>query len=63
MIISIPDEVVWRTMTALQQSIKYYKEHNSTGKYNKALRKEESMLKEYLLKIANDNLANTAEAA
>lgn len=65
MIISIPDEVNWRTMTALRESIKFYKERNIDGKYDKALRKEQSMLKDRLNVIyaANDNLANMAEVA
>ena len=35
----------WRTMTALRESIKFYNDNNTTGKYNSALQKEKRMLK------------------
>ena len=60
MIINMQDQGLWRTMTALQQSIKFYQDNNHTGKYNRALKKEQSMLKSYLNEI---KLGNTSVAA
>ena len=37
----------WRTMTALRESIKFYNDNNTTGKYNTALQKEKRMLQSY----------------
>lgn len=47
MIINVPSQDTWRTMTALQESIKFYKENNFEGKYDRALLKEQRMLKSY----------------
>ena len=39
------------TMNALRGSIAFYKENNSDGRYNRALQKEEKMLKQYMDRI------------
>lgn len=62
MIISIKDESMWRTLTALRESIKFYKANNQDGKYTSALGKEERMLKREMGLIEYE-LANLAMAA
>jgi len=47
MIIHMQDQDLWRTMTALQESIKFYNDNNLQGKYDRALLKEKRMLKSY----------------
>lgn len=47
MIINISNPETWRTMTALRESIKFYNDNNTTGKYNSALQKEKRMLQSY----------------
>jgi len=47
MIINMTNPETWRTMTALRESIKFYNDNNTTGKYNSALQKEKRMLQSY----------------
>ncbi len=47
MIINMQDQDLWRTMTALQESIKFYNDNNISGKYDRALLKEKRMLQSY----------------
>jgi hypothetical protein len=47
MIINMQQQDTWRTMTALQESIKFYNDNNQTGKYDRALQKEKRMLQSY----------------
>lgn len=47
MIINMQSQDLWRTMTALQESIKFYNDNNIQGKYDRALLKEKRMLKSY----------------
>ena len=49
----------WRTMTALRESIKFYNDNNTTGKYDSALQKEKRMLKFYFdeIKLGNQKVA------
>jgi len=47
MIINMTNPETWRTMTALRESIKFYNDNNTTGKYNTALQKEKRMLQSY----------------
>ena len=62
MIYYIQDQGTWRTMTALQQSIKFYNDNNQTGKYNSALRKEKSMLQSYFdeVKLGSTEVSGVA---
>lgn len=64
MIINMTNGDTWRTMTALKESIKFYNDNNQDGKYNSALRKENSMLKSYMdeIKLASqaDKLGSIA---
>lgn len=63
MIIYMQNQETWRTMTALQESIKFYNDNNQDGKYNSALLKEQKMLKSYKDEIklqSNGKLANMA---
>jgi hypothetical protein len=58
MIINIRNQDTWRTMTALQESIKFYNDNNQTGKYNSALLKEQKMLQSYRDEIKQASLAD-----
>ena len=59
MIINMTNPETWRTMTALRESIKFYNDNNTTGKYNTALQKEKRMLKFYFdkIKLGNQEIA------
>jgi len=58
MIINMTNPETWRTMTALRESIKFYNDNNTTGKYNTALQKEKRMLQTYFdeIKLTSDKL-------
>jgi len=60
MIIYMQNQDLWRTMTALQESIKFYNDNNLSGKYDRALQKEKNMLKFYMNEV---KLGNTSVAA
>jgi len=51
MIINMTNPEIWRTMTALRESIKFYNDNNAAGKYDSALQKEKRMLKSYFNEI------------
>lgn len=60
MIINIQDMNDWRSMTALHQSLKFYNDNNKDGKYSTAIKKETRMLSNYLSKVKENTLADTA---
>lgn len=57
MIIYMQNQDTWRTMTALQESIKFYNDNNLTGKYDRALLKEKRMLQSYKDEIKLGSIA------
>lgn len=53
---------VARTMNDLRASIRWYKANNSTGIYDRALIKEENMLKRYFSAVTDPDI-DSVEAA
>lgn len=49
-VISISNQEDWNTMSLLKGSLGYYKENNNSGKFSKAIEREEDLYFSYLKK-------------